>query len=106
MLKITWLKDANYAKTSGYGADGGMDWSAANAWAAGLGYFDSVRNVTWTDWRLPTVGPVGAAFDYNESTNGTTDVSFGNTSPNSEMAYMCGDPASPSGRRWCTISKC
>lgn len=88
VLKITWLKDANYAKTSGYDADGRMNWGAANAWAAGLSYFDSVRNVTWTDWRLPTVSPVGAAFNYDFSNNGTTDYGFGNTSPNSEMAYM------------------
>ena len=88
VLNITWLKDANYAKTSGYDADGRMNWSAANAWAASLSYFDSVRSVTWTDWRLPTVGPVGTVFDYDSSNNGTTDVSYGNTSPNSEMAYM------------------
>ncbi|KFB77568.1 PEP-CTERM sorting domain-containing protein [Candidatus Accumulibacter cognatus] len=88
VLNITWLKDANYAKTSGYDADGLMNWTAANAWAAGLSYFDSVRSVTWTDWRLPTVGPVGAVFDYGFSNNGTTDVGYGNTSQNSEMAYM------------------
>jgi hypothetical protein len=34
------------------------------------------------------VGPVGAAFNYGFSNNGTTDVGYGNTSPNSEMAYM------------------
>ncbi|MEF8714820.1 MAG: DUF1566 domain-containing protein [Accumulibacter sp.] len=88
VLKITWLKDANYAKTSGYDADGRMQWGAAIAWADGLVYHDSVRNVDYSDWRLPTVGPVGAAFNYDFSNNGTTDVGFGNTSPNSEMAYM------------------
>ena len=88
VLNITWLEDANYAKTSGYDANGLMGWSVANAWAAGLGYFDSVRNVTWSDWRLPTVNPVGTAFDYMPSNNGTTDWGYGNTSPNSEMAYM------------------
>ena len=88
VLNITWLQDANYAKTSGYDADGLMNWSAANAWAAGLSYYDSVRKVTWTGWRLPTVSPVGAAFNYRFSNNGTTDVGYGITSPNSEMAYM------------------
>ncbi len=88
VLKITWLEDANYAKTSGYDGDGRMNWGAAKAWAAGLDYFDSVRNVTWSDWRLPTVNPVGAAFDYAFSNNGTTDYGYGNISPNSEMAYM------------------
>jgi Protein of unknown function (DUF1566) len=50
VLKITWLKDANYAKTSGYDADGIMKWATANAWANALTYggFD--------DWRLPTTG--------------------------------------------------
>ena len=33
-LDITWLADANYAKTSGHDADGQMNWMNANAWAA------------------------------------------------------------------------
>jgi hypothetical protein len=47
-LNITWLQDANYARTSGYDADGLMTWLAATTWAANLSYggFD--------DWRLPT----------------------------------------------------
>lgn len=51
-LNITWLSDANYAKTSGYDASGAMKWNQAVAWAANLSYYDSVRNVTYTDWRL------------------------------------------------------
>ena len=47
-LNITWLADANYAKTSGYDADGLMNWTTANAWAAGLSYGG------YSDWRLPT----------------------------------------------------
>lgn len=47
-LNITWLADANYARTSGYDADGRMNWNAANAWAAGLTYGG------FSDWRLPT----------------------------------------------------
>jgi len=45
---ITWLKDANYAQTSGYDADGGMNWTAANTWAASLNIGG------YTGWRLPT----------------------------------------------------
>jgi hypothetical protein len=33
VLKVTWLQDANYAKTSGYDADGKMTWVNAVAWA-------------------------------------------------------------------------
>lgn len=64
---ITWLGDANWAKTSGFDADGMMNWADANAWAAGLtiGGF--------TDWRLP------ATFD-------NTCTSFGCT--NSEMGHL------------------
>lgn len=82
VLNITWLKDANYAKTSGYDADGRMNWAAANTWADNLVYGG------YSDWRLPTVNPIGASFNYNFSNNGTTDYGFGNTSSQSEMAYM------------------
>lgn len=46
-LNITWLADANYAKTSGYNTDGLMTWTQANTWAAGL----TVGGVS--GWRLP-----------------------------------------------------
>lgn len=48
VFDITWLANANYAKTSGYDSDGRMSFSAANAWAAGLSYGG------YDDWRLPT----------------------------------------------------
>jgi len=54
VLDVTWLQDANYAKTSGYNADGLMTWSEAQAWAGGLSYYDSVRDVVLDDWILPT----------------------------------------------------
>ncbi len=46
---ITWLADWNYAKTSGFDADGLMTWTAANNWANNLNYGG------YSDWRLPTV---------------------------------------------------
>ena len=55
VLDITWLKDANYAKTSGYDSDGLMIWDEAMSWVADLIYYDSVRNVYWDDWQLPSV---------------------------------------------------
>ncbi len=61
VLDITWLADANYAATQFAAtggaqgdADGRMNWTAANAWAANLTFHDSVRNVDLTGWRLPT----------------------------------------------------
>lgn len=48
VLNITWLADANYARTSGYDADGRMTWGAAAAWADQLVYGG------YSDWRLPS----------------------------------------------------
>jgi len=49
---LMWLKDANYAKTSGYDSDGLMTWNEAMTWASALTY------AGYDDWRLPvTVQP-------------------------------------------------
>jgi hypothetical protein len=50
VANLTWLQDANYAKTAGYPtgyANGLMDWNTAKVWAASL----SIDGVT--GWRLP-----------------------------------------------------
>jgi hypothetical protein len=76
VLKITWLQDANYAKTSGYDSDGRMNWSQATTWAANLVYGG------YSDWRLPTTvdGPYAWGYD------GTTTAGYNITT--SEMGYM------------------
>jgi len=91
VLDITWLKDANFAKTSDYAAtgatgvraDGKMTWSAAKTWAGQLeiGAYD--------DWRLTSLQPQnGSTFDSKYVTDGTTDYGYNITSPLHEMAYM------------------
>jgi len=55
-LNITWMSDANYAKTSGYDADGLMSWSSAYNWAASL----NVGGVS--GWRLPVANNYCEAF--------------------------------------------
>jgi hypothetical protein len=84
VLNVTWLQDANYAKTSGYSATGLMNWTDANAWAQGLVYGG------YSDWRLPTVGPVnGTAFNMSYPTvTGSTDDGWNITNPASEMSYL------------------
>jgi hypothetical protein len=84
VLNVTWLQDANYAKTSGYDADGKMDCSTAITWAADLVYGG------FRDWRLATNTPVsgGASYDSNFSYNGSTDFGYNITCPHSELAYM------------------
>lgn len=86
VLDITWLANANYAGTM-------MNWGNANSWAAQL-------NINgYDDWRLPSVRPVnGTNYTFGiNSFDGSTDHGWGNTSPQSEMAYMyyvnLGNPA-------------
>jgi hypothetical protein len=71
VLDITWLADANYAKTSGAVPDGYMTHAEALAWTAGL----SVHGVG--GWRLPSVAPVnGVAYQPEFSLDGSTDFGF------------------------------
>lgn len=97
VLNVTWLQDANYAQTSGYDADGGMSWGNAVTWAANLSYYDSVRNVTYTDWRLPNLNPIdGITWNNVISVEGARDAGFNISAPGtpyagstaSELAYM------------------
>ena len=46
---LTWLQDANYAKTSGYDSDGLMSWDDAMTWVENLTYGG------YDDWRLPRI---------------------------------------------------
>jgi hypothetical protein len=91
VLKITWLADADYARTSGFDQDGKLAWTGANTWAAGL-TIDGIMG-----WRLPQTGPVdGVAIDYAQSNDGSTDNGFNISAPGSaypgstgsELAYM------------------
>lgn len=77
---LTWLQDANYAKTSGYDSDGLMSWNAATAWAADLSYQG------YNDWRLPTTtdtGTPGCDFSYSG-----TDCGYNPDTASSEMAHL------------------
>jgi hypothetical protein len=47
---LMWLQDANYARTSGYDADGMMTWSEANNWIV---YINDIEYLGYSDWKLP-----------------------------------------------------
>lgn len=58
VLNITWMQDANYARTQYltsagiFGdADGKMNWNAATTWVQDLKF------AGYDDWRLPAVNP-------------------------------------------------
>lgn len=67
---ITWLQDANYAKTSGYDVNGAMTWDQAVAWAGQLNYGG------YSDWRLSS-----ARLNNNNgfSYDGSTDRGYNNS---------------------------
>ncbi len=94
VLDITWLQDTQYAITSGVATPGtGMSWQDATSWADGLAYYDSVRGVTWDDWRLP-----------GTFVNDFSSVGFDTSRLSSELAYMyyvnLGFAANESLDRW------
>jgi hypothetical protein len=71
VLDITWMADWNYAKTSGFDADGLMYWDTAAAWVDNLSYGGYI------DWRLPS------AVDLEGST-----PCFGATCTGGELAHL------------------
>lgn len=86
VLDVTWLADANYARTSGRDADGRMTWSAANAWVDQLRIHDPVRNQWLDDWRLPHMEPRDVP--RLPSNDGSTDLGYTNMSELTELGYM------------------
>ena len=87
VLNVTWLQDANYAKTSGYDADGLMAWGEAKTWASNLLFHDSVRAVVYDDWRLARNSPEGDPFHYGwwSASQPTGSNLLG---PHSELSHM------------------
>lgn len=85
VLNITWLQDANYAKTSGYDINGLMNWTAATIWASDLVYGG------YSDWRLPTIvdtGDLGCNFAYTGTDCGYNVQTTSGSTVYSEMASL------------------
>lgn len=80
-LNISWLADANYAKTSGYHPNGHMKWDDANAWAAQLNV-DGIGG-----WRLPKMLGPAAPCDKIEQWSGG-NCGFNVDPGSSELAHM------------------
>lgn len=56
VLDITWVADANLARTTGYDGDGAMAWADSQAWIASL---NTAAYLGATDWRLPMMLDTG-----------------------------------------------
>jgi len=77
---LTWLQDANYAKTTGQSPNGGMGWEQANTWVSNLIYGG------YSDWRLPSMtdtGTLGCNYAFSN-----TDCGWNVDTSTSELAYM------------------
>lgn len=97
---ITWLMDANSALGSYYDAydgssvDGRMDPENAPLWAGTLDYYDPVRDVTWSDWRLAKSSEMVHLFDI-DGVSSATPSPFINVQPDYYWTY--GSIGLPSG---------
>jgi hypothetical protein len=81
VLNVTWLQNA--------GAGGELSWTDAKAWADQLSVFDSVRGLTWSDWRLPDTQPInGVAWNLAPTTDGSSDWGYNIVSPQHELAHL------------------
>jgi len=77
--RLMWLKNAN---RSGFISS----WDKANNFISSL---NSSNYMGYHDWRLPHTLPVnGTSYNYNWSTDGSTDWGYNITSLNSELGYM------------------
>jgi hypothetical protein len=81
VLGITWIQNANI---------NGLDtWHNQRAWAAGLSIYDSVRDVTWDDWRLPmTTQPDPSCSTQHDPGGGFPLQGFGFGCTGSEMGHL------------------
>lgn len=93
---ITWLADANYARTSGYSATGNMSWDQSLAFVA---FLNDLNHLGVSDWRLPMMLDYG-----NDGCPGLTrldrigtDCGYNTITATAEMSSMfydtLGNPA-------------
>lgn len=84
VLDITWLADAGLAKTSGYVADGYLQWDDAIVW---IGMLNASSYLGYSGWRLPTLTPVnGIEITYATTYDGTTDRCYNLSAPGTPYA--------------------
>ncbi len=66
-----------------------MTWANANTWAANLSYYDSVRNVTYDDWRLPTTLQPDSSCGSQYNAGGSFGLQgYGYNCTGSEMGHL------------------
>jgi len=82
VLDITWLQDANYAKTSGYNSTGKLTWEEANTWAEQLEYGG------YDDWRLFNSALDDTNCSLSTAQENTDPVYWGFNCTKNELAHL------------------
>lgn len=82
VLKVTWLADTNYAQTSGFDADGLMDWATANIWANDLVYGG------FSGWRLPTLNPADTSCNLTYEPGGGVPTQYYGSCTGGELNHL------------------
>jgi hypothetical protein len=77
---ITWTQNANI--------NGSETFDNQVAWADSLSLFDSVRNLTWDDWRLPTTLQPDVTCSTQFDTGGFPTQGLGADCTGSEMGHL------------------
>ena len=80
VLDITWLQDA--------GLSGAATWSTQVAWADSLSVYDSVRDVTWDDWRLANINQLKTEFESEDDLPVDCAVASEVECRNNELGYL------------------
>lgn len=79
-LNITWLEDANYAKTIGFDPTGALRWINLQSWLSSLSVYGT------SGWRVPNtidVGPPGCDFSF-----AGTDCGYNPDPSTNELAHL------------------
>lgn len=85
---ITWLQNPKYANVVyGYNASW-MTWAEAMTWADGLSYYDSVRQQTYDDWRLPVTGIPDPSCSEQSGGKPSERIGTGTACTLSEMGHL------------------
>lgn len=83
VLNVTWLQDANLAKTSGFDADGLMDWATADDWAQNELHVQHANGQDYSGFRLAANKPVAGGSVFTNA-----DAGYSIDSPLTELGYM------------------
>jgi hypothetical protein len=87
---LTWLRDWNYAQTSGFDADGLMAWGPASTAGTAMNWAANLTVGTFSGWRLPTTntGPSSNCGSNFNPGGGFPQQYYGDNCTGSEIGHI------------------